>query len=78
MTNDQDQLLALGTTIGLPIAPTIRYGRVVGIVHGETGPYATPPRYVVREYLPGDGDYPTGPTKVLPRPFVRQWREASG
>lgn len=76
MTNDQ--LLALGTTIGLPIAPTIRYGRVVGILKGEDGPTPTPPRYVVREYLPHDGQYPTGPIKTLPRPFVQQWREASG
>lgn len=60
--------LGLGETVGLPIAPSIKYGRVVAILKGGRD------RYVVREFLPRDGDWPTGPLKTLPGAFVRPWR----
>lgn len=60
--------LGLGDTIGLPIAPSIRYGRVVAVTK------APEPTYLVREFMPHDGAWATGPVKLLPRAFVVPWR----
>jgi hypothetical protein len=47
----------LGTCIGFGMEPGARWGRLVGIYKDGRAPIQ---QYVVREYVRGDGEFPTG------------------
>lgn len=47
----------LGTCIGKGQEPGERWGRLVGIRKGDVREMS---RYIIREYEPGDGAFPTG------------------
>lgn len=51
------QLVELGVCLAYAIEPGERWGRLVGIRKDECPAIA---RYIVREYVPGDGAFPTG------------------
>lgn len=53
----QGQPVELGVCLGFAIEPDERWGRLVGIRRDECRPIQ---RYIVREYAPGDGEFPTG------------------
>lgn len=65
----------LGTCIGFGMEPGYRMGRLVGIVHN---PQREIERYVMREFAPGDGWYPTGGYRTTALPFLTPHRLAEG
>lgn len=68
------QPVELGVCLGFAIEPDERWGRLVGIRRDQCPPIQ---RYIVREYAPGDGEFPTGGYSTTSKAFLIA-HEASG
>lgn len=61
------QHIELGTCIGFAIEPSMRSGRLVGIVHN---PKQEMFRYIIRKFKEGDVAFPTGDYITMSKPFL--------
>lgn len=59
--------VTLGVCIGFAMEADQRFGRLVAI---RKGPMLEIERYVIREYVAGDGEFPTGGYRTSSRMFL--------